>query len=625
MRKIIEHALIWTGIILFIVVLYSQAGGDLSLGKRVTKLSFSEFLVHVDKGEVSHVIIKGFEGREIEGQLRDGSYFSSNAAFYGDLINELRKNNVIFEVSTGESFLSFIISLLLSWLPMIFLVGVWLFFMKQMQAGGNKTMTFGKSKARLVSSKKNRVTFDDVAGIDEAKEELVEIVEFLRTPLKFQSLGGRIPKGCLLIGPPGTGKTLLAKAIAGEAKVPFFIISGSDFVEMFVGVGASRVRDMFDQAKKNSPCLVFIDEIDAVGRHRGIGLGGGNDEREQTLNQLLVEMDGFESSEGVIILAATNRPDVLDKALLRPGRFDRQVTITLPDIAGREKIISVHTKKVPIAPDVNNNIIARGTPGFSGADLANLVNEAALVAARRNKKVVTMDDFEYARDKVMMGAERRSMIMKDEEKSLTAYHEAGHAIIAHYTAASDPIHKATIIPRGRSLGLVMRLPEDDRVSLTRAKMKADILVAMGGRVAEEIIFGYEKVTSGASSDIKQATSLARSMIMKWGMSEKVGPIHHGYEEHDQHNISNEMGNLIDEEVKSVVIQGLEGAKELLNAHIDDLHLLAKHLLEFETLTGNEIKELLENRNLDKKNADAQEKKVTKKSSIISDDETDLDT
>ncbi len=619
MRKIIEHALIWTGIIFFVVVLYSQAGGDLSLGRKVTELSFSEFLAHVEKGEVHHVVIKGFEGREIEGQLKDGSYFSTNTALYGNLISELKANNVVFEVSTGESFLGLLISILLSWLPMIVLVGIWLFFMKQMQAGGNRTMSFGKSKARLVSSRKNKVTFDDVAGIEEAKEELVEIVEFLRTPLKFQALGGKIPKGCLLIGPPGTGKTLLAKSIAGEAKVPFFIISGSDFVEMFVGVGASRVRDMFDQAKKNAPCLVFIDEIDAVGRHRGIGMGGGNDEREQTLNQLLVEMDGFESNEGVIIIAATNRPDVLDKALLRPGRFDRQVTISLPDIAGREKIIGVHMKKVPSAPDVDHKVIARSTPGFSGADLANLVNEAALVAARRNKKVVTKDDFEYARDKVMMGAERRSMIMKNEEKELTAYHEAGHAIIAHYTEASDPIHKATIIPRGRSLGLVMRLPEDDRVSLTRAKMKADILVAMGGRVAEEIIFGYEKVTSGAASDIKQATSLARSMVMKWGMSDKIGPVHHGYEEHDQHNISTEMGNLIDEEVKLVVINGLAGAKELLNTHIDDLHLLAKCLLEFETLTGDEIRDLLKNKKLDKKTTVQNEKKPTKKSSIITDD------
>ncbi len=615
MRKIIESMAIWLGIITFIVMLYSQAGGDLLLGKRVISLSFSEFLSHVEKGEVSHAVIKGFEGREIDGSLKDGSQFITKASYYGDLINELRKNNVAFEVSTGESFIGFFAGLLLSWLPMIILVGVWVFFMKQMQAGGNRTMSFAKSKAKLISSKKNNVTFADVAGIDEAKSELEEIVDFLKQPLKYQSLGGKVPKGCLLIGSPGTGKTLLAKAIAGEANAPFFIISGSDFVEMFVGVGASRVRDMFAQAKKNAPCLLFIDEIDAVGRHRGIGLGGGNDEREQTLNQLLVEMDGFEANEGVIIIAATNRPDVLDKALLRPGRFDRQVTITLPDIAGREKILSVHMKKTRLAPDVDTNIIARGTPGFSGADLANLVNESALIASRRNKKVVTMDDLEYARDKVMMGAERRSMVMKEQEKSLTAYHEAGHAIIAHYTEASDPIHKATIIPRGRALGLVMRLPEDDRISLTRAKMKADILVAMGGRVAEELIFGYDKVTSGASSDIKQASMLARSMVTKWGMSEKIGPIYHSSEEHDHHETSNDTKNLIDEEVKAIVTQGLNQATDLLQEHIEDLHLLAKYLLEFETLTGNEIKDLLETKTLQKK---IEKKNDTiKKSSIIS--------
>ncbi len=615
MRKVLGSALIWLIIMLFIVLLYSTMGGDLSLNNKVKQLSFSEFLTHMEKREVSHVIIKGFEGREIEGSLQDGTKFSTKASFYGDLINELRRNNVVFEVSTGESFFGFFIGLLLSWLPMILLVGVWIFFMRQMQAGGNRTMSFGKSKARLISSKKNKTTFKDVAGIDEAKEELEEIVDFLMSPIKFQALGGRIPKGCLLIGPPGTGKTLLAKAIAGEAKVPFFTISGSDFVEMFVGVGASRVRDMFDQAKKNSPCLIFIDEIDAVGRHRGIGMGGGNDEREQTLNQLLVEMDGFESNEGVIIIAATNRPDVLDKALLRPGRFDRQITITLPDIAGRERILEVHMKKIPISPDVERRTIARGTPGFSGADLANLINEAALIATRRDKKVVTMNDFEYARDKVMMGAERRSMVMKEEERSLTAYHEAGHAIIAHYTEASDPIHKATIIPRGRALGLVMRLPEDDRVSLTRAKMKADILVAMGGRVAEEIIFGYEKVTSGASSDIQQATNLARSMVIKWGMSDKVGPIYHGREEHEQYYASHDAHNLIDDEVKKIIIEGQNESKKILNEHIDDLNLLAKYLLEFETLTGDEIKELLQNRVLEKK-AENMKKENIKKSSIL---------
>ncbi|AHX04455.1 ATP-dependent metallopeptidase HflB family protein [Ehrlichia japonica] len=460
-----------------------------------------------------------------------------------------------------------------------------------------------------MTENRNKVTFNDVAGIDEAKEELIEIVDFLKHRQRFQKLGGRIPKGCLLIGSPGTGKTLLARAIAGEANVPFFSISGSDFVEMFVGVGASRVRDMFEQGKKNAPCIIFIDEIDAVGRHRGIGLGGGNDEREQTLNQLLVEMDGFESNEGVIIIAATNRPDVLDSALLRPGRFDRQVTIGIPDINGREKIINVHIKKIPTAPDVDIRTIARGTPGFSGADLANLINEAALIAARLNKKIVTMSDFEYARDKVMMGAERKSLMMTEEEKRLTAYHEAGHAIIAFFTEASDPIHKATIIPRGRSLGLVMRLPESDRVSHTREKMIADLTVAMGGRAAEELIFGYHKVTSGASSDIKQATDLAKAMVMKWGMSDKVGPLYHSDDKNE--TISNNLANLIDEEVKSIVTSALERAKSLLNEHLESLHIVAKNLLEFETLTGEDIKNIVDGKELAKNNVD--ESKILKRS------------
>ncbi|KJV63455.1 ATP-dependent metallopeptidase HflB family protein [Ehrlichia cf. muris str. EmCRT] len=460
-----------------------------------------------------------------------------------------------------------------------------------------------------MTENRNKVTFNDVAGIDEAKEELIEIVDFLKHRQRFQKLGGKIPKGCLLIGSPGTGKTLLARAIAGEANVPFFSISGSDFVEMFVGVGASRVRDMFEQGKKNAPCIIFIDEIDAVGRHRGIGLGGGNDEREQTLNQLLVEMDGFESNEGVIIIAATNRPDVLDSALLRPGRFDRQVTIGIPDINGREKIINVHIKKVPTAPDVDIRTIARGTPGFSGADLANLINEAALIAARLNKKIVTMSDFEYARDKVMMGAERKSLMMTEEEKRLTAYHEAGHAIIAFFTEASDPIHKATIIPRGRSLGLVMRLPESDRVSHTREKMIADLTVAMGGRAAEELIFGYHKVTSGASSDIKQATDLAKAMVMKWGMSDKVGPLYHSDDKSE--TISNNLANLIDEEVKSIVTSALERAKSLLNEHLESLHIVAKNLLEFETLTGEDIKNIINGKELTKHNVD--ESKILKRS------------
>jgi cell division protease FtsH len=484
---------------------------------------------------------------------------------------------------------------------MLLVVGVWIFFMRQMQSTGGKAMGFGKSRARLLSEKTGRVTFEDVAGIDEAKQELEEIVEFLKDPQKFQRLGGKIPKGVLLVGPPGTGKTLLARAIAGEANVPFFTISGSDFVEMFVGVGASRVRDMFEQGKKNAPCIIFIDEIDAVGRHRGAGLGGGNDEREQTLNQLLVEMDGFESNEGVILIAATNRPDVLDPALLRPGRFDRQVVVPNPDVLGREKILKVHMGKVPLAPDVEPKIIARGTPGFSGADLANLVNEAALLAARAGKRVVTMTEFEAAKDKVMMGAERRSMVMTEEEKRLTAYHEAGHAIVAVNEVESDPIHKATIIPRGRALGMVMRLPEGDRISVSRAKLKADLAVAMGGRIAEELIFGKDKITTGASSDIKMATDIARRMVTEWGMSEKLGPLTYG--ENDQEvflghsvathkNVSEATAKTIDEEIRGIVETAYARAHTVLTDNLDKLHAMAQGLLEFETLTGDEIRQLL---------------------------------
>jgi cell division protease FtsH len=484
---------------------------------------------------------------------------------------------------------------------MLLLVGVWIFFMRQMQSGGGRAMGFGKSRAKLLTERHGRVTFEDVAGIDEAKEDLQEIVEFLRDPQKFQRLGGKIPKGALLVGPPGTGKTLLARAIAGEANVPFFTISGSDFVEMFVGVGASRVRDMFEQAKKNAPCIIFIDEIDAVGRHRGAGLGGGNDEREQTLNQLLVEMDGFDTNEGVILIAATNRPDVLDPALLRPGRFDRQIVVPNPDIIGREKILKVHMKKVPLAPDVNANVIARGTPGFSGADLANLVNEAALLAARRNKRLVTMREFEEAKDKVMMGAERKSMAITDEEKRKTAYHEAGHALVAVHCAASDPIHKATIIPRGRALGMVMRLPERDSYSYARDKMYANLAVAMGGRVAEEIILGYDKVTSGASGDIQMATGLARSMVTKWGMSDKLGPLLYAQNEEEvflghsvarTQNVSEATAQMIDQEIKRLVEEALEKARQILNDNLEDLHKIAQALLEHETLSGDEILALL---------------------------------
>jgi cell division protease FtsH len=473
-----------------------------------------------------------------------------------------------------------------------------------MQSGGGKAMGFGKSKAKMLTERSGRVTFEDVAGVDEAKEDLVEIVDFLRDPQKFQKLGGRIPKGVLLAGPPGTGKTLLARAVAGEANVPFFTISGSDFVEMFVGVGASRVRDMFEQAKKNAPCIVFIDEIDAVGRHRGAGLGGGNDEREQTLNQLLVEMDGFEANEGVILIAATNRPDVLDPALLRPGRFDRQVVVPNPDLSGREKILKVHMRKVPLGPDVDPRTVARGTPGFSGADLANLVNEAALMAARKGRRVVSMREFEDAKDKVMMGAERRTLAMSEDEKALTAYHEGGHAIVALNVIGSDPIHKATIIPRGRALGMVMRLPERDQLSLSRQKLQADLAVAFGGRVAEELIFGYDRVTTGAQSDIDMATRMARAMVTRFGMSDELGPIAYGENQEEvflghsvsrTQNISEETARTIDKEVHRIIDTAYQNARRILTEKHDDLETLAKGLLEYETLTGEEIKALLAGR------------------------------
>ena len=494
-----------------------------------------------------------------------------------------------------------LISVLLNWFPMLLLIGVWVFFMRQMQSGGGRAMGFGKSKARLLTEKQGRVTFEDVAGIDEAKQELQEIVDFLKDPQKFQRLGGKIPKGVLLVGPPGTGKTLLARAVAGEANVPFFTISGSDFVEMFVGVGASRVRDMFEQGKKNAPCIIFIDEIDAVGRHRGAGLGGGNDEREQTLNQMLVEMDGFESNEGVILIAATNRPDVLDPALLRPGRFDRQVVVPNPDVNGREKILRVHMRKVPLASDVDPKVIARGTPGFSGADLANLVNEAALRAARLGKRVVAMLEFEHAKDKVMMGAERRSLVMSDDEKRMTAYHEAGHAICAINDPDCDPVHKATIIPRGRALGMVMSLPEGDRLSESRARLLARMKMAMGGRVAEELVFGRDRVSNGASGDIKQATGMARVMVTEWGMSDRLGMIAYGDNSQEvflghsvtqNKNVSEVTAREIDSEIKALIDTAYSGAKELLTERLEELHRLARGLLEYETLSGEDIRTVL---------------------------------
>ena len=562
------------------------------------KVPFSNFLKNVEDGRVVQVNI---QGNNIEGILSDGSSFNTYAPNDPNLVEKLSSKGVNITASPIEDKMPSLLGILLSWFPMLLLIGVWIFFMRQMQGGKGGAMGFGKSKAKLLSEARGKVTFNDVAGIDEAKEEVEEIVEFLKNPRKFRKLGGKIPRGALLIGPPGTGKTLLARAIAGEANVPFYTISGSDFVEMFVGVGASRVRDMMEQGKKNAPCIIFIDEIDAVGRSRGAGLGGGNDEREQTLNQLLVEMDGFDTHEGVIIIAATNRPDVLDPALLRPGRFDRQVVVSNPDIVGRESILKVHIKKITVGPDVKLRTIARGTPGFSGADLANLCNESALLAARKNKRIVTMSDFEEAKDKVMMGAERRSMVMTEDDKKLTAYHEGGHAIVALNEKASDPIHKATIIPRGRALGVVWTLPERDKYSHTREYMEANISKAMGGRVAEEMIFGHEKVTSGASSDISMATKLAKDMVTKYGMSKDLGPLSYGSNEDEvflgrqitrQEHMSEETSRRVDAEVKKIVDAGYQRAKKILTEKLDDLHKLAKALLDYETLSGEEIKNLI---------------------------------
>lgn len=591
---------LWAAILLALVVVVNVIQGP-STSATGAVLAYSDFLTKVDEGSVKGI---EFRGGEIQGKDQADVSFRTTIPPLGDptLIQKLREKGVRFDAKPEEQ-RGFLAQLLLSMLPFVLMIGIWIFVMRQMQNGGGRggAMGFGKSRAKLLVPKEGRVTFDDVAGIDEAREELQEIVEFLRDPQKFNRLGGKIPKGALLVGPPGTGKTLLARAIAGEANVPFFNISGSDFVEMFVGVGASRVRDMFEQAKKSSPCIIFIDEIDAVGRSRGAGLGGGNDEREQTLNQLLVEMDGFDANEGIIIVAATNRPDVLDPALLRPGRFDRQVTVGRPDIEGREKILVVHMRKVPMAPDVNPRVIARGTPGFSGADLANLVNEAALLAARRGKRLVAMAEFEDAKDRVMMGTERKSMVMTDDEKKMTAYHEAGHAVVSLHEAASDPIHKATIIPRGRALGLVMRLPERDQYSYHRDKMFANLSVSMGGRVAEEVIFGHDKVSSGASSDISYATDLAKNMVTQWGMSDKLGPLKYGENQEEvflghsvtkTQNVSEETARLIDAEVKAIVMAGYDRAKQVLTDNVDQLHRVAAALLELETLTGDEIKRVL---------------------------------
>ena len=579
----------WVVLFLLILALFNLFSGNQS-SVNARSVAYSDFISQVEQGSVSTATI---DGEAVQFTTSEGTFETTRPAD-SDIAAALIDQGVRVEVRPQEQ--SGFMSILSLWLPVLVLIGIWIFFMNRMQGGGRGgAMGFGKSKAKLLTEKHGRVTFDDVAGIDEAKEELEEIVEFLRNPQKFSKLGGKIPKGALLVGPPGTGKTLLARAIAGEAGVPFFTISGSDFVEMFVGVGASRVRDMFEQAKKNAPCIVFIDEIDAVGRSRGVGYGGGNDEREQTLNQLLVEMDGFEANEGIIIVAATNRPDVLDPALLRPGRFDRQVQVPNPDIKGREKILGVHARKVPLGPNVDLRIIARGTPGFSGADLANLVNEAALMAARVNRRFVTMEDFENAKDKVMMGAERRSMVMTEDEKRLTAYHEAGHAVVGLNVPQHDPIHKATIIPRGRALGLVLSLPERDQLSVSYTKYTSKIAMAMGGRVAEELVFGKENVTSGAASDIQQVSRIARAMVTQFGYAEELGYVDYANEQQSYlgsygggTNHSAATQKIIDDKVKELVDQGYETAKRILTEKRDDLERLAQGLLEYETLTGSEI-------------------------------------
>ena len=603
-----RNLIIWIALFLLVIGLFNVFNTNAQT-QSGTNISFSDFMKKVDAGTVNRVVL---DGEKVYVKTNDGTNFQTVKPESSEIIDELLGANVEVVASPQEK--SAFMSTISLMLPFLLLIGVWIFFMNRMQGGGRGgAMGFGKSKAKLLNQNEDRKTFDDVAGIDEAKEELEEIVEFLRDPQKFSRLGGMIPKGALLVGPPGTGKTLLARAIAGEAGVPFFTISGSDFVEMFVGVGASRVRDMFEQAKKNAPCIVFIDEIDAVGRHRGAGYGGGNDEREQTLNQLLVEMDGFEANEGVILLAATNRPDVLDPALLRPGRFDRQVQVPLPDIKGREKILFVHSRKTPLGPDVDLRIIARGTPGFSGADIANLVNEAALMAARTGKRFLTMEDFEYSKDKVMMGAERRSMVMSEDEKKLTAYHEAGHAVVGLNVPQHDPIHKATIIPRGRALGLVLSLPERDQLSVTKTKYKSKIAMAMGGKVAEELIFGADNVTSGASSDIQQVTNIARAMVTQFGMSEKLGNINYSTEQQTHlgpqgngTSASPDMQALIDDEVRTLVDEGYATAVSVLTKKKRDLKRLAEGLLEYETLTGDEIAKVIAGKPLNRGQDDDEE-------------------
>ena len=595
----VKNLLLWAVIAVVLMTVFNNFAPR---PETPNELDYSQFIKEVRSNNVQSVLISP-DNRQITGVMANGEKFETNSPGDSKLLDTLLKYDVKVEAGEAKP-RSLLLDILISWFPMLLLIGVWIFFMRQMQGGGSGrgAMSFGKSKARLMGEDQIKVTFNDVAGVEEAKEEVSELVEFLRDPGKFQKLGGKIPRGVLMVGSPGTGKTLLAKAIAGEAKVPFFTISGSDFVEMFVGVGASRVRDMFSQAKKHSPCIIFIDEIDAVGRHRGAGLGGGHDEREQTLNQLLVEMDGFDGNEGVIVIAATNRPDVLDPALLRPGRFDRQVTVPLPDIRGREQILKVHMRKVPVGKDVRADYIARGTPGFSGADLANLVNEAALFAARGNKRTVDMEEFERAKDKILMGAERKSMVMDEKEKRNTAYHESGHAIVGRLVPDHDPVYKVTIIPRGRALGVTMFLPEEDRYSHSRQRLESQISTLFGGRLAEELIFGKDAVTTGASNDIERATELARAMVTKWGLSEKMGPLAYGEEDGEvflghsvtQHkSVSDDTANSIDLEIRRIIDTNYERAKNLLVENMDKLHIMAKALMKYETIDKEQIDDIME--------------------------------
>jgi len=598
LNDLVKNLILWA---IIAIVLMSVFNNFNAQKVNSTSMNYSEFITQVKSGSVESVEISE---NTIKGKLRSGDSFVTESPGDDGLVSDLLNNNVQIKALPPEK-PSLLVSILINWFPLIVIFGLWIFFMRQMQGGGGGgrgAMSFGKSKARMLTEDQVKVTFADVAGVEEAKEEVSEMVEFLRDPSKFQKLGGKIPRGVLMVGSPGTGKTLLARAIAGEAKVPFFTISGSDFVEMFVGVGASRVRDMFEQAKKHAPCIIFIDEIDAVGRHRGAGLGGGHDEREQTLNQLLVEMDGFEGNEGVIVIAATNRPDVLDPALLRPGRFDRQVVVPLPDIRGREQILKVHMRKVPISDDMKPALIARGTPGFSGADLANLVNEAALFAARENKRLVDMSDMEKAKDKIMMGAERRSMVMSDDEKALTAYHEAGHAIVGRLVPSHDPVYKVSIIPRGRALGVTMFLPEEDRYSMSKERLESQISSLFGGRIAEEITFGKEQITTGASNDIKRATEIARNMVTKWGLSEKLGPLLYGEEEEEvflgrsvtQHkNVSDDTAHTIDGEIRKFIDRNYERSEKILKDNLEKLELMAQALIKYETIDSDQIDDIMD--------------------------------